>query len=210
MTDLTKALQWRYATKKFDTTKKVSSEDFNTLINTGRLAPSSFGLAPWKIVDVRNPEVRKQLQLAAWGQPQIADADHLFVLCRLNKMDEAYVNGFVELTASVNGQKAEELDGLKKMLLGFVATKSEEQITTWMEKQAYIALGFLLESAAIMKIDTCPMEGFDRAQFDEILKLPQKGLRSVVLMAIGYRTSDDPAQKRKKVRMSTDDILMVA
>lgn len=210
MADLLNALQWRYATKKFDTTKKVSSEDIKTLINVARLAPSSFGLEPWKIVDVRNPDMRRQIQKAAYGQPQIVEADHIFVLCRPNKMDETNINGYISLSASITGQNVEDLESLKKMLLNYISTKTEEQLAYWMEKQVYIALGFLLEAAALMKIDACPMEGFDRAQFDEILKLPQKGFRSVVLFAVGYRSVDDPMISRKKVRMSADDILMIA
>lgn len=210
MNDLIKVLQWRYATKKFDTTRKVSSEDFRTLIETARLAPSSFGLEPWKIVDVRNPSVRKQLQDAAWGQQQIVNADHILVLCRRSKMNETYVNSYIKLFASVQGQTIEEFEGLQKTLLGYVASKTEAQLETWMERQTYIMLGFLLESAAIMKIDACPMEGFDRTKFDEILNLPQKGLRSLVLCALGYRMKNDAALKRKKVRMSTDDILIIA
>ena len=210
MTDLQKSLEWRYATQQYDTTKKVSPEDFNQLIDAARMAPSSFGLQPWKIVDVRNPETRKVLQAAAWGQTKITEADHILVLSRPTKMDEAYIEQFIATTAKTRGMAAESLDGFKKMLVGFTSQRGDDQLSIWMDKQVYILLGFLLETAAIMHIDTTPMEGFDRAKFDEILGLPRKGYQSVVLCAVGYRAKTDEAASRKKVRFSTRDILMVA
>jgi len=206
--DLLDKLNWRYATKIFDTTKKVPAEQFEMLLESLRLAPSSFGLQPWKFVVVENPEVRAQLREAAWGQAQVTDASHFIVLCRTEKIGEAEIQHFVDTTAAARGVEASTMDAYKQMMLGTVGGMSEERKALWASEQVYLALGMMLTVAAANEIDAAPMEGFDSAKFDEILGLPEKGLRSVVVCAIGYRSADDKYAEAKKVRYPLTDLVI--
>ena len=201
-------LNWRYATKKFDVSKKISKQDFAELLEVLRFSPSSFGLQPWKFVVVHDPELRKRLRQHAWDQPQITDADTLIVFCALKSMDESYVKRFVESMARVRGVSKESLAGYEGMMIGALKSKSKEQVSEWMKNQVYLALGFFLGECAQRRIDACPMEGFDARKFDEILELPQQGLQSVVLCPVGYRASDDQYAHLKKVRFEQEEIFI--
>ena len=154
-------LNWRYATKKFDPSKKISEQEFSQLIEALRLSPSSFGLQPWKYVIVRNPELKKKLRAHAWDQPQITDADAIIVFCAKKSMDESYIKNFVESISKTRGVAKESLDGYEQMMLGAIKAKAPEAAIQWMKHQAYIALGGLLTECAYRKIDACPMEGFE-------------------------------------------------
>jgi len=207
MAEIIKALNWRYATKKFDTAKKVSDNDINELLEAARLAPSSYGLQPWTFVVVTNPELRKKLREHAWNQPQITDASHLIVLATRTDVDEDYVKRYVEEIAKERKVAVDSLKAYQDMMTGDVKTRSKNAIVDWSKHQTYIALGFLLFAAAQKRIDTCPMEGFDPAKFDEILGLKEKHLASTVLCTIGYR-ADDPAAANVKVRFSKSDVVI--
>ncbi len=209
MNDIIKNLEWRYATKDFDANRKVSEEEIHVLLESARLAPSSYGLQPWKFIVVENKEIRERLKAAAWNQGQITEASHLVVLCRLNALDEAHVQRYVEKTAEVRLVSLEDLSGFKNMMMGDIKNRTKEGLETWMAKQVYIALGFMLHTAAIMKIDTCPMEGFDPKQFDDILGLEKMGLNSVVLCAIGYRKETDKTSLMKKTRFSKEEVVHI-
>jgi nitroreductase len=209
MNEILTKLHWRYATKCFEPSKKLTEDEVHTILESGRLAPSSYGLQPWKFIVVENPEVRKKLQEAAYGQPQIVDASHLVVLCRLSCLGSDHVEKFVESTAKVQMVPVSELDGFKEMLLTSVNGLSQEALEHWMAKQVYIALGFMLHTAALMEIDTCPMEGFENKKFDEILGLEAMGVNSVVLCTIGRRKDDDRASKRAKSRFEKEDIVHI-
>ncbi len=209
MNDIIKNLEWRYATKEFDPAKKISDDDMHTLLESARLAPSSYGLQPWKFVVVENPELREKLKAVAWNQGQITDASHLVVLCRLAALDETHVQKHVEKTAELRAVSLEELAGFKDMMLGDIKNRTKEGLETWMAKQVYIALGFMLHTAAQMQIDTCPMEGFDSQQFDEILGLDKLGVNSVVLCAIGHRKEGDKLAKAAKARSHKDEVVQV-
>jgi nitroreductase len=201
-------LNWRYATKKFDTTKKISKQDLAELLEVLRLSPSSYGLQPWKFIVVHNPELRKKLRSHAWDQAQITDADTLIVFCARQTMDENYVKNFVGSIAKTRGVAKESLSGYEQMMLGALKSKSPEGVFQWMKNQVYIALGFLLSECAQHKIDACPMEGFDHKKFDEILGLSQEGLESVVLCAVGYRAADDHYADLKKVRFDKNEVFI--
>lgn len=201
-------LNWRYATKKFDPSKKVSDEDRDSVLEAMRLAASSFGFQPWKFVVVTNPELRAKLREAAYGQPQITDASFLIVLCARKTMDENYVKKLIELTSVTRGVPVEALAEYQGMLMGSVQRRTPEELLNWMKHQVYIPLGFALSACAENDIDACPMEGFDNAKFNEILELDKEGIESVALCAVGYRAADDPAAAMKKVRFSKDDILV--
>ncbi len=201
-------LEWRYATQKFDAERKVSEADFNELLEAARLAPSSYGLQPWKFVVVANPELRKKLREHAWNQPQITDASHLIVLATRTDVDENYVKRYVEEIAKQRGTTVEALKGAYDMMTGDVNSRSKDAVLEWSRHQVYIALGFLLFAAAQKRIDACPMEGFDRGKFDEVLELKKQNLASTVLFAVGYRTEDDKAAQNVKVRFDLKDVVI--
>lgn len=201
------ALNWRYATKLFNPSKKVSEKDMNSLLEAIRMAPSSLGLHPWKAVVVTDPEVRKQLRAAAWNQPQITDASHLVVFASRKGLDEEYVDSYLKVVTDTRKQKIEDVQGYKQMIMGSFAQRTPEGIKEWNARQAYIALGFLLESAALIQIDACPMEGFDTAQFDKILKLDTSKYGSVVVTAIGYRSDEDKYALAPKARFSQKEVI---
>jgi len=208
MTDIIKALNWRYATKKFDTEKKVSEADLKELLEALRLSPSSYGLQLWKFIVITNPELRKNLREHAWNQPQITDASHLIVLATRTDVDEKYVKQYVAEIAKQRSVPIESLKGYQDMMIGDVKNRSKEAVVEWSKHQTYIALGFLLETAALKRIDACPMEGFDKAKFDEILNLKAENLAATVLCAVGYRAADDGYAQNAKVRFDQKNLII--
>ena len=198
---------WRYATKKYDVTKKLSDEQREIITESLRLSPSSFGIQPWKFIHVVSPDLREKLKVAAYGQLQITDASDLFVLCVKTTLDEAYIDKYLASVAKTKGVSVEALSGYKDMLMGSVK-KSDSEKVEWMTKQVYIALGVALAVAAENHIDASPMEGFDPKAFDEILGLTELGFASKVLLAVGFRAEDDEAQKQKKVRFDSADVFI--
>jgi nitroreductase len=208
MTQIIDDLNWRYATKAFDPEKKVSKEDLETLLEGLRLTPSSFGLQPWAFVVVETQEILEKLLPVSWNQQQVTQASHTFVLCRKESMDEAYVDRYIADLCEKRGMKVEDMGGLSKVIKDFLSKHSEEALTSWMSDQVYIALGQLMTVAATLKIDACPMEGFDSNAYDEILGLKEKGLRSVVVCPVGYRASDDKYATLAKIRWELDDVVV--
>ena len=190
----------------FDQDKKISKGDFDELLEVVRLAPSSFGLQPWKVLLVKNPDIRKKLREAAYNQAQITDAAELVIFVTPKETGEKDISKFIKLVSDTRSVSLESLEGYKKSLAGSIGSKSEKEVAGWVGKQAYIALGFLLEAAALKNIDGCPMEGFDHAKFDEILGLDKKGYESRVICALGYRSEKDEYAKSKKVRFSKEEI----
>lgn len=209
MSDVLKALSWRYATHKFDMTKKLSSEELSGLLEAARLAPSSFGLQPWKFVVVQNPELRKRLSAAAFNQPQVLEASDIIVLCSKTTLDETYVDRYAQLIAQTRNIPVEGLSGMKKMILGTVGSRTEQEIIDWNKRQTYIALGTLLMTAALQHIDASPMEGFNPVQVDEILGLPAKGFTAAVLCAVGHRSPEDPGATNAKVRFPANEVIVI-
>lgn len=206
-TDIINALQWRYATKQFDSSKKIDDQTLQTLSDALRLAPSSFGLQPRSFVIVENTALRSQLLEHARWQKQITDASHLIILCRKLSVDEDLVQSYIADTAQTRGVSIESLEGFKNMLSGFIQQKEPEQLAHRASKQIYIALGFLLETAALLGIDACPMEWFNPAKFDEVLGLEKLWLASVVACPVGYRSADDKYASTPKVRFAEDQII---
>lgn len=202
------SLQWRYATKLFDSDKKLSDSEIDSLLEATRLAPSSLGLQPWKGYIITNKEVRAKLKAAAWNQSQVSDASHLIVFASRKDMSETYINAYLKNIASVRSQKIEDLEGFKKMIMGSTAGRTPEQIKEWNARQTYIALGFLLETAALMNIDACPMEGFDTKQFDTILGIDKSEYASVVMVAVGHRSEEDKYARATKVRLCREELFI--
>lgn len=207
--ELLQALNWRYATKTFDATKKVPEDVFAQIMEAARLAPSSFGLELWKFVVVENTELRAKVREVSWNQGQVTDASHLVVLCRQADVTPADVETFIARTATTRGlTDLSVLDGYKQMIMGTVTALDEAKKDSWMGKQVYLALGFLMAEAAELGVDTCPMEGFDSTKVDEILGLEKLGLKSVVLCPVGYRSAEDKYADLAKVRRPKEEVLV--
>jgi nitroreductase len=206
--DLMEALNWRYATKRFDVERKVSQDDINVLLEVLRLAPSSIGLQPWKFILVEDTEKRKELYKLSLDQSQITDASHLLLLCARNNMDEAYIDKLITYEQKALGYEATMLQAFRPHAVAYIKTMSEHQLKEWMSEQVYIALGFLLSACAMLRIDACPIEAFDRHQTDKLLDLPKLGISSRTLVAIGYRSMQDHHALDKKVRFRKEDIFV--
>lgn len=201
-------LHWRYATQKFDSARKIPKKDLDALLEALRVAPSSYGLQPWKFVVVQDEALRKELRRHAWDQPQVTDASHLIVFCALKTMDDRYVKGFVTRIAQVREINRETLSRYEQMMLNSFKNQTPAQLSHWMKLQVYLALGMFLAECAQRKIDACPMEGFESRKFDEVLSLVRQGLESVVLCPIGYRARDDHYAKLKKVRFEKNEVVI--
>lgn len=208
MTQIIDALNWRYATKAYDTSKKLSDDQVNNLIESIRLTPSSFGLPVYKVIHVKDDETREKLKAVAWGQTQITDASELIVFAVKTNLGETDVDEFMNEVSKVRNIPVEGLVDYAGMIKGSLAGRDEEAKINWATKQAYIGLGVLLSAAALDHIDSSPMEGFDSAQFDEILGLKELNLKSVVICALGYRSENDTYAGLAKVRVNKE-ILVV-
>ena len=201
--NLTQTLNWRYATKRFDPSKKIPADQWASLAESLRMAPSSFGLQPWRFLLVKNPETLKALRAAAWDQPQVVECSHFVVLAAQNQVGPQDVSKLIAASAAARGTSPENLKGYEDMMNGFLKQLPEHK--QWTSRQCYIALGFLMLAAAQMQIDSCPMEGFDPAQFDKLLGLESTPYRSVVCCALGYRSKEDKIST--KVRYPSKDVL---
>jgi nitroreductase len=201
-------LHWRYATKKFNSERKIPEATWETLEQSLVLAPSSFGLQPWKFLVIRNLEIRQQLLPHSWGQTPVVDASHLVVFAIKNNIDDTDVDRYIQRMAEVQEAKPENLSGLGNMVKGFLNQPPYPlDVNNWSARQVYIALGFFMTCAAMLEIDTLPMEGFTPAKYDEVLGLNNQGYSSVVICAAGYRADDDKYATNPKVRFPTDDIV---
>jgi nitroreductase len=200
MKDLIEQLKWRYAVKKFDSTKILSETQVEKLKHALSLTASSMGLQPYKIMVISDQATKELLLPLSYNQAQITTASHLFLFCAIESIDEAYADQFIQLTAATRQLELEALGGLSSMIKGFVTNYTNEQKQAWAAKQTYIALGNLLTVCALDEIDACPMEGFDANRFAQLLDLEEKGLKPLVLCATGYRSQEDDYQHYKKVR----------
>jgi nitroreductase len=200
-------LNWRYATKQFDPKRKISAQDWAALEEALLLTPSGGGLQPWKFIVVTDPAMRTKLTPASYGQAQINDASHLVVFASKNNFSEADVDAHIKRTAEVRGVPVEALAPFRGMMIGSVVKGMDETTrNAWARNQAYIALGNLLTSAALLGIDACPMEGFDRAQYDEILGLKAQGFATAVIATLGYRSATDKYANTPKVRFLKEQV----
>ena len=205
---LIEKLNWRYATKKFDKTKKLTPSQLEELLHAVHLSPASTGVQSYKIIVIEDAATREKLQQAAYGQSQIADASQLIVFAAETNLDDQYVKKLIDHVAKTRGVDRLNLEGYEQMINGKVNSMNKEERITWAKKQAYIALGVLLTSAAELGIDACPMEGFSAPQFDEILGLNEKGLATAVIAAVGFRAEDDAYSKLNKVRKPEEEMFI--
>ncbi|MGX5818462.1 NAD(P)H-dependent oxidoreductase [Chitinophaga lutea] len=207
--DILEKLEWRYATKKFDPAKKLEDVQLERILRATNLSASSYGLQPYKAIVVTDPAVREQLKAASWNQSQITDASHLIVLARNVDVDGHYVGRYIDHIARTREVERGHLTGFETVMNGKLDTLDDERKAEWTAKQTYLALGTLLAASAADGIDACPMEGFDAAAYDRILGLEEKGLRTVVIAAIGFRAADDNMQHAKKVRKPLKDFVEI-
>lgn len=206
---LLRQLNWRYAAKQFDPQRKISAADWRTLEAALRLTPSSGGLQPWKFIIVTDSTVRAKLTPASYGQVQINAASDLVVFAAKINFSEADVEAHLENVSRIRAVPLEALAPLRGMLVGAIIQGLDETArNAWARNQAYLALGNLLNSAALRGIDACPMEGFDRAQYDEVLDLKAQGLASAVIATLGYRQSTDSYASAPKVRFAEKEIFI--
>jgi nitroreductase len=205
---LLEQLNWRYATKEFDPTKKISAADWATLETVLQLTPSSAGLQPWKFIVVTDPVVRAKLVPASYGQEKVSTASHLLVFAAKNNLGEADVDAHLQNVAKTQGVPVESLAQFRGMLVGLVKSMDETARNAFAQNQVFIALGNFLTSAALLGIDACPMGGFDHAQYDEILGLKAQGLASAVIATAGYRSAADKYANAPKVRFPKEQIFV--
>lgn len=203
---LLERLRWRYAVKKFDPTRKIPDATWTVLEEVLRLSPSSYGLQPWRFIDIRDTALRQTLRAVSWNQPQITDASHLVVFAARRGLGAPDVERLLAAMMKERGVTRESLDGYGQMLSGFVKSGRGDH-DAWSGRQTYIALGFFLESAALLGLDACPMEGLDPAKYDEILGLPAQGYSALCVATAGYRAADDAYAQAKKVRYSKDEVI---
>jgi nitroreductase/dihydropteridine reductase len=200
-TTLIDRLNWRYATKKMNPTKRVSQEKLERILEATRLAPTSSGLQPFEIVVVTSAEVRARIKPIAWNQSQITDCSHLLVFAAWDNYTTERINHMFDLTNEIRGVKNEGWENYRNMLLNSYPQRSAEVNFQHAARQAYIGLSAALIAAAFEEVDGTPMEGFDPKALDEILSLPARGLRSVAILPLGYRQEDgDWLVNLKKVR----------
>lgn len=198
----------RYATKIFDPSKKVSKADMDKILESIRLSASSMGLQPYKVLIVEDPKIRAELKTAAYDQPQITDASAVLIFAVDFEANEKTADNYIAAVAQARNVTRESLSGYNNMIKSALTRFNPDQLETWVSKQAYIALGYGLVSSAVLGIDTCPMEGFNADEFDRILDLRKLGLKSKIVLAVGYRSADDKYQYLPKVRQKSEDFFI--
>jgi len=204
------ALEWRYATKVFDATKKLPADVWAALEKTLVLTPTSYGLQPYRFLVVQNPATRAALLPHSWGQKQVVDCSHFVVFASRTEMKEADVDKLIHRIAEVRGMPAGALESFRGMMLGDVVNGPRGKIAhEWATRQSYIALGNLMTAAAVLGVDACPMEGMAPAEYDKVLHLHGTGYATVVACALGYRAATDKYAGFAKVRYATAELVRV-
>jgi nitroreductase len=206
---LLEALNWRYATKVFDPARKISQADWKALEESLVLAPSSYGLQPYRFLVILDPKLRDSLRQASWGQSQVTDASHFMVFTVQQGMTEADVDRWLARVSAVRGVEPQSLMTYREMMVGdLVKGARSSHVADWAARQAYIALGQLLTESALLGIDACPMEGIDREAYDTVLGLGGTGFKTQVVCALGYRSVNDKYAGLKKVRYGADRLVV--
>jgi len=194
-------LEWRFATKSFDSEKQIQEDEYESLLKAIQFTPTSYGLQPFHVHVISDSDLRKQLREVAFNQPQITEAQYLFVFSARDDFD-SITDLYIKESSDGDEAKAAKMKGFKDMVMSSVGKLEEDAAFAWASRQAYIALGFAMAACAELKIDSCPMEGFQPEEFDKLLKLP-KTMRSVVLLTVGHR-KDEPS--RTKFRFEQSDL----
>ncbi len=205
MTDSIKNLEWRYAVKKFDSDKLLPEEKVDGLKQAFNLTATSYGLQPITLLVIKNKVLQQKLVQHSFGQQQVAQASHVLVICIQDAIDSQYIYRYFDKIKKIRGTSDEVLNPFKDALVDDFSKKDVAEIKKWSINQAYLALGNLLTICAMEKIDSCPMEGFVPSAYDEILALGKRGLASVLVLPVGYRSEDDVFSDFKKVRKDLED-----
>lgn len=206
MSNILEHRTWRYATKKFDASKKISHQDLDSLLEATRLSASSYGLQPYHVFVISDPEIREKLKPVSWNQSQITDASHLIVFAHATDFGEELVDDFITNLSDTRDIPLDGLNGYAEMMKSNLVGLPTDVKASWAGKQVYIALGNALQAAAELKIDTCPMEGFQPEEYNRILGLTDKDLNAAVVLAVGYRSEEDQTQNLPKVRKSKEEL----
>lgn len=207
--DLVALLNWRYATRRFEPSRKIPADVWGALEQALVLAPSSLGLQPWKFYVITDQAMKEKLMPAAWNQVQVGECSHFVVFTVRKDLGPDHVDKQVARMAEVRGLTVESLAKFRDMAVGNLAqARTEGRLDTWQTHQVYIALGQFMTAAAVLGIDTCPMEGFEPPKFDALLGLNEKGFTSVVACAAGYRQPDERYAQMKKVRFKPEDVIV--
>lgn len=202
------SLKWRYAVKKFDTNKELSELQIETLKEAFNLTATSYGLQPLKLVIIKNKKIQEKLVPFSWNQQQILQASHLLVICVKDNYTTKEVENYFNLVQKIRNTPDEVINPFKKFLTAEIAKKTQEELYVSNKNQAYIALGNLLTVCALQQIDSCPMEGFTPDKYDEILDLTKDNLKSVLVLPVGFRASDDYMKDLTKVRKNISDSII--
>ena len=207
-TNIIQSLTWRYACKKFDKNKKLDKTQIDVLSKAFNLTATSFGLQPLKMLIIKGDSLKEQLLPHAYFQAQITTCSHLLVICIDTAFDENSIDEYFDLEKNIRGTSEEIIGKFRNQLKTIYKNKDRKQIDTSAIYQAYISIGTLLTVCADQKIDSCPMEGFNPAKFDEVLGLDKMNLRSVLLLPVGYRAEDDIMSSMKKVRKPLNQVII--
>jgi nitroreductase/dihydropteridine reductase len=205
--ELLESLEWRYATKKMNG-DKIPQDKLDRILQATKLAPSSYGLTPYQVIVIEDQELKEQLVPACYGQPQLKDSSAVLVFAVWDTIDEKSVEDYINNISDQRNIPVDKFDDLKNMMMGTIDNMSEEQKTIWAQKQTYIGLGFSLVASAIEGIDSTPMEGFVPAQVDEVLGLKELGLKSTLVLPLGYRDEGDYLSSMKKIRRDDDSFFI--
>ena len=203
---LNKALSWRYAVKTFDPAQKITDAELHTILESGRMAPSSLGIEPWKFIVVSDPDIQAKMRTASYDQSKVSDASHVVVLARRTDVRENIVCELLERTAKAQGKDTSELKEQGDMVTGTIASKSDAELDAWVRAQTYIPLGMMVETAALLGVDTGPMEGFSPDEIDTILGLKEKNLRATTMLALG-RLGADAFAAIPKIRRDFNEVV---
>lgn len=203
-----KALEWRYATKKFDRDKILSEEKIDILKKAFNLTATSYGLQPLKLVLIHNKALQEKLTAYSYNQQQVSTASHVLVICIENEVNSAFIEKYFERVKHIRETPDEVLNPFKDFLVQDFSSKPEVEIAQWAINQAYLTLGTLMTVCAVEEIDACPMEGFEPEKYDAELNLAEKNLKSVLVLPVGYRAKDDVFSGFKKVRRDLDDVII--
>jgi nitroreductase len=202
------SLHWRYATKAFDSTRTIPAETWKALEESLVLTPSSYGLQPWKFLVVTDKEMKAKLLLHSWNQKQVVDCSHYLIIASRTTLDSAYIDSHLNRSAELRNVPVESMKYYRGLMIeDLVHGARSGEIAEWAGRQAYIALGQFMLAAALLQIDTCPMEGFVPAEYDTLLGLTAQGLTASVCCAVGYRHESDKYSKMPKVRFPTESVV---
>lgn len=202
-------LEWRYATKQFDPNYLVSASDLAYIETCIQLAASSYGLQPYKVFRIANPELRATLRSATWNQAQMTEASEVFIFCSLTKVPGEFVDEVMLAKGKMLNMDAEKVASYANFMKGKISEKSDDEQASWTSKQAYIALGNALAACAELGLDSCPIEGFEKSEYNRILKLEEQRLEACVVLTIGKRSESDATAEKPKFRREIEDLFEV-